>query len=342
MALTLDGATDVILIWLREIAKNTAQTRDAAMGRGTASGAAATREKPDESVFDRFAKRIEAAVGAGINYRLSQAQGLANRGFQGTVEQARYEHSMDQLGRQFAAVMSPILSGFTYAATEIERRFRGLNGRQQDGVMGGIVGAGIGARFGGVPGAVLGFGLGSAYMGGGSSTSAMTGAAAGAYLGFRAGGPIGALFGGVAGGASSAPGSYASERPSDYYERLRADGSSRFGAGASTGLASIAHLFTGGRAGAPPGGVAIGGALGARADAARRDVTPFSADPLAAGGTADLVQKALIRATAGAGAEEDGGPLKPLIDLGIRIVEILIAIATGTGVTVPRSAVDSR
>lgn len=341
MAHPLVPEFDLLRIWLQEVAKNTAQTRDAVMGRGSASAATGAREKPDESAFDRFAKRIEAAVGAGINYRLSQAQGLANRGFQGTVEQARYEYAMDMLGRQFAAVMSPVLNGFQYAAVEIERRFRGLSLGQQNAVMGGIVGAGIGARFGGVPGAVLGYGLGAAYMGGGSTTSAMTGAAAGAWLGYRTAGPVGALFGATAGAAGSAPGSYASERPSDYYARMRADGGTVFGAGFSTASESISRLFSGGREGAPPGGAAIGAAVGARADAARRDVTPFSADPLAAGGTADLIQKALIRTTAGADYAEDN-PLKPLIDLGIRAVEILLAIAGGAGVTVPRSAVDTR
>lgn len=205
---------------------------------------------------------------------------------------------------------------------------------QQNGIMGAVLGAGIGARFGGVPGALLGFTAGSAFMGGGSTTGAMTGAGAGAWLGFRTAGPVGALFGAVGGAAASAPRSYADEKPSEYYTRMREAGASKVGAVFSTGAEAVSRLFGGSTTpGAPP--------AAGPPPAPRREVTPFSADPLAAGGTADLIQKALIRATAGADFEENN-PMKPLIDIGIRAIEILIAIATSSGVAVPASAVEAR
>jgi len=332
VAVSIDTYFDILQSWLQEIAKNTAQTRDAVQGIAKNTTPSA-QQSAQQTQFERLASRLEKAVSSGVGQALGQARSLASRGFAGTVESARLDYAVEQLGRQFAAVMSPILNGFTYAAVEIERRFRGLNGAQQNGIMGGLIGAGIGARFGGLPGAALGFVAGSAFAGGGSTTGAMAGAGAGALLGFRAGGPIGALFGAVGGAAASAPVSYESERPSDYYSRLRTGGASRLGAAFSTGGEALSRLFSSGRPGAPPGPGA--------APPPRRDVTPFSADPLAAGGTADLIQKAMIRATAGADFAEDN-PMKPLVDIGIRLIEILIAIATGTGITVPASAVETR
>jgi hypothetical protein len=67
-------------------------------------------------------------------------------------------------------------------------------------------------------------------------------------------------------------------------------------------------------------------------------VTPYNAAQLEAGGTALQIQQAVIRTTAGAGAEE-AGPLKPIVDLLLVIIDALVSISRGGPVPEPRPTV---
>ena len=69
---------------------------------------------------------------------------------------------------------------------------------------------------------------------------------------------------------------------------------------------------------------------------ARRDATPLQMQN--AGDTAFRIQEAMIRTTAGAGFEGDGGPLKPVVDVLLKILDVLTQ-ASGAS---PRSATDAR
>jgi hypothetical protein len=324
---------DDLNAWLVQIAENTRRARDAAERRG-----AADDRSGGPPWVESLGRRLEGVLRTATAAGVGGAGALAARGFRGTVEAARMDYALEQLGRQFAAVMKPIMDGFAYAAAQVELRFRSLNGAQQNAVMGGIVGAGVGLRMGGLPGAMLGYAAGAAFMGGGGGAGQALGAAGGAWLGFRAGGIPGALLG-AAGGAVAGGGDY---------DLLRRRGASRgMAALGAAGLGSVDLVsFLGSPFGLTNEADRVrsdlrGGFLErhGRPGPPRRDVTPFSSESMAAGGTAELIQRALIRTTAGAGFEE-AGPLKPIIDLGIRVIEILLAIATGS--PVPRSAVDAR
>ena len=148
--------TDALLVWLREIAKNTAETRNAVMGRGGSAPSAAAQtdtgtrfERATEALARRFESAlarwqrtpVEGLVNSAFNTvtqkldqvagtLLNNARGLANRGFQGTLEGARFDYAMERLSRQFAAVMMPIMQGMTYFAEQIESRMRRMGGAE--------------------------------------------------------------------------------------------------------------------------------------------------------------------------------------------------------------------
>jgi hypothetical protein len=301
------------------------------------------KERSDKSTADpkqdwyieKLGKRLEGALASQLSSRLNQAQALANRGFSGTVEAARMDYAMEQLGKQFAAVMKPVMDALTYGAVQIEMRMRRMSGSDQNGLLGLAGGAAVGRMFGGTTGMLAGGLIGSALMGsGGDSTSGLMGAAVGGWAGFRASGgnPFAALGGAVVGGVSS----------TGDYGRFRASGSGRLTSALGAlgaGIADLSELLPG----VPEGGVAAwrrrsdrlygGGGSGA---APRRDVTPFQADMMDAGGTYFQIQKSMIRATAGADFE-DGGPLKPIIDGMIKVIELLGKIA-GVSFDEPLSA----
>jgi hypothetical protein len=331
-------STDILQSWLQKIAENTARMRDAMGINGGGGGGSTDKAREDgkqESRFEKLGKRIEQALASQVGARLAQAQGLANRGFGGTVEGARHDFAMEQLGRQFAAVMMPVMQAATYLATQIEQRMRMMNGGEQNRLMGGLLGAGIGMRYGPL-GAFAGGMLGMTAMDGGGTNDSLRGAAAGAYLGWRTGGPWGAAAGLFAGGVAGAPAHRGDERPFDYYDRLRREGSSRFGAVWATGMRAV-----GVRVGAvdeAPGGV-IGMGRRAATDA-HREVTPFTSQMEDPGATYMRAQEAMIRATAGAGFEADGGPLKPVVDALLMIFDLLASVVRteGGGAIAPAGA----
>jgi hypothetical protein len=53
-------------------------------------------------------------------------------------------------------------------------------------------------------------------------------------------------------------------------------------------------------------------------------------DMMEAGGTYFAAQKGVIRATTSGDYEEDGGPFKPLVNLGLEILDQLIRMSGGT------------
>lgn len=324
--------------WLLKIAEHTRMTREALEGKGPAAQA---QQKQQTTLFDRLGKRIEQGMAAAVAQKAGQAQQLANQGFQGTVEQARYDYAMEQLSKQFAAVMKPVLDGFTYAAVQIEQRMRKMGGSEQNRLMGGIVGAGIGLRYGGVPGALAGGFLGSALMGDNRDLSTgerLAAVGSAGFLGFRTAGAYGAV---AAAGAATIG-------TSSDYSRLRAGGQSR-----------VKATFSMIGMGAYDAGNAVFGGPGpskldvARAEfdkkmrprtgaAPRRDVTPFQAQMVGAGDTAMRIQEAMIRTTAGADFE-DGGPFKPFVDAILAKLDVLIGkLGPAYRGPEPRSAMESR
>lgn len=319
--------------WLVTLVQQTKRTNELLEGQARPN---ARGEQREDWRIEKMGKRLEQAIGSQLSSRLSQAQSIANRGFSGTVEQARMDYAMEQLGRQFAAVMKPVMDALTYGAAQIEMRMRRMSGSDQNSLLGMGLGAFAGRMMlGGLPGMLLGGAMGSAAMGGGSGDGALIGAGAGAMVGARAfGGRLGlpgAIAAGLAGAISSTPTSYEGERPSDYYSRLRGSGSTRLGAAFGTASESLSRLFSSGAPGSPP----TGGGGGAR-----RDVTPFQSDMMDAGGTYFAIQKAMIRATAGADFEEDNA-LKPIIDAMITMIELLGKIA-GVSFTDPASVTSTR
>ena len=293
---------------------------------------------------ERFGQsRVGQVLGAGATAFGAFAGNAARSGFSGTVEQARNDYARERLGRQFAGVMSPVLNAMTYATTEIERRMRGMGSAEQNRLMGAIVGGGLGMRYGPL-GAIAGAGLGALAMdgsGGAPSTSdRLMAIGAGAYAGYRIGGPVGAAAGAGAGAAAT----------SGDYRMMRDLGASRGLAALSS--ASFAAVDVVSAIGSPFGmtnpldDARLRGQLEVRRrqinrtapEEPRRDVTPFQTEMTEAGGLAGRIQQGIIRATAGAGFEEDGGPFKPLIDLGLKIYDVLALILLQAGGTVPPPA----
>lgn len=322
--------------WLIAIAEHTRRTREAVEGKTGGGPGNTPAARQQDAMFERLGRRIEIAMAGAVGSGYGQARALANRGFSGTVEQARFDYAMDQLARQMAAAMRPILDGMTYAAVQIERRMRTGGVGLQNAVMGGMVGAGAGYMLGGGPlGALGGAALGMGVFG----ENRGMGAAGGAMLGARLG-PYGAAVGAMAGAVASS---------SDYGD-LRRGGKSRveaaFGAlGMATFDAGFGAYRALGGTGTNPLDEARARFLatnprpGAGAAERPREVTPFQAQMGDAGSTYFRIQEAMVRTTAGADFE-DGGPFKPLIDLGLKILDQLIAMSGGT--PPPRSAADGR
>lgn len=320
--------------WLIAIAQHTRETKEAVQNRPSATGPQAAT---GGNWFDKLQGRIESAVARGLMTATGQARSLANRGFNGTTEQAANTYAMDMLAKQFAAVFKPVMDGATYLAVQVEKRMKMMNGTEQNRLFGAVVGAGLGYQFGGggprgiVGGALLGAGI----MG----ESTGMGAAGGALLGARFG-PVGAAVGAAVGTVAS----------SGDYTDLRRAGKSKFEAAfASIGMATFDlgySVYKGlGGSGANPLDEArkrfndSNPRPGSAEANKRRDVTPFQAEMGEAGSTAMRIQEAVIRSTAGA-AFEEAGPLKPVIDLGLRILDELIKL--GGGQPPPQSATAGR
>lgn len=361
MALPLETEIDYVKRWLEEIARNTAQSRDALLKRGGAGGkGVAADADPDGTRFERameaLGKRFESAlskwsrtpVEALVNASfdkgmqvlntatqtvLSTSRNFAQRGMQGTVEQAKLDYANEQLARQFAAIMAPLTGAMTYFSARVGGLMQGLNGEGQNRLLGMGIGAVAGGRAAGAGGAIAGGVLGPIAMRGdgtGGTGDMFMGAGAGAYLGFRAGGAYGAVAGTAAGAAAATPRSYVTERPSDYYDRMRAGGGSMVGSTLSTMAESLARPFRGATPGAPP-------PPGATPPTPRRDVTPFSAEMGDAGSAYFKAQTSAIRATAGADFE-DAGPLKPIVDMMVEIIKLLAKLANVELTEPPRGA----
>lgn len=352
--------------WLIAICEHTRETKEAVQrgaGKGgTAAGGgtpAAVREWPQhlDDLIEKMGKRIEGALSRGIGWGQGQVQSLRGRGMSGTLEAARLDYGMEQLGKQVAAIFLPVTQATGYLVSNIERRLRGLNGDGQDRAMGAVLGGGLGFRFGGPMGALAGAALGSAFMGSGSSTrDGLVGALGGAAIGFRSGGVPGAVVGaGV--GYVAGRGDYGELRKKGYSRGASAVGSVFAGGGdyadAMLGyFPASAPFYWGARATGWRGygdearaKVGIDAESLARANAppsGRRDVTPFSAEMTNAGDQHFAMQASMIRATAGPDFS-DGGPFQPFMDMLIRILDELMKIANpGYEPPAPRSSETAR
>lgn len=330
--------------WLAAVSQHTGETKDAlaAKKKGEEEGAAGRRIK-------EYAARLDGLLAAAGGSALGQAKTLERRGFGGTLEQERLNYSLDQLGRQFAAVMKPVTDAMTYAAVQIERRMRSMNGSEQNRLMGGIIGAGLGMRYGGVGGAIAGGMAGMLAMGGTTGRyDATMGAVTGAYLGFRAAGPVGAVAGAVGGATTGGGwGSYYRMYKRETSRDLWGDSFvSRSAAALAASGATVADAVSGGsiREHVTKTGrmtAADRAPSGAPASSPPRAVTPYSSEQLEVGGTASRIQQGIIRATAGAEYEEDN-PLKPIIDMMLEILDVLLRIQNPDYTPPPRSSGGAR
>jgi hypothetical protein len=359
----LESRLEVMTRWLEKVAENTAAIKNAAgKGGGAGSPGAAPGDPPGERferAMDALGKRFEGALqrwartpveklvnasfdkatqvlNTATNTVIGQGRGLVARGMSGTLEQAQNSFALDMLGRQLAAIFLPVTQGLTYLTNQMTMRLASLSGAGQDRIMGAGLGAIAGGHLGGPMGAVAGAAAGSMLMGGGGVGSwerTAAGAGVGAYVGGRLAGLPGAAGGAVVGAAGAA-----ADGIGGTYTDLRARGHSMLGAGARAGFAAMhdagptGFLRFGARAltgvDPPVGGRSL---VGLPADrpaapaAARREVTPFSADMTNAGEQHFQIQRQMIRATAGEGFE-DGGEFKWAADLLLKIIDILLKI----------------
>ncbi|QJX00304.1 hypothetical protein [Frigoriglobus tundricola] len=317
--------------WLIAITQHTRETKEAFQVQGERQ----KKQDAEPAWVDKLAKKFETFTTTIAARGLGQANALATKGFAGTVEQARYDFAMEQLGRQFAAVMSPVLNGMTYAAQQFEMRMRGWNGTEQNRVMGGVLGAGLGYKLGGLPGLLAGGAIGGA-VGGSLSSRFENDALGGAAAGPRPSAPVSA---GSARGSvppwvrpPAARKCVEGEKPSDYYKRERETGSSRLGAAWNTFGAELSAI--GGSAARTVGFDSDVGKPASRAEYEKsrakppepRTVTPYNPAMVGAGESYFKIQESVIRATAGAGAEENN-PLKPIIDGIGDIIKLLAKLA---------------
>lgn len=210
--------------------------------------------------------------------------GLARQGFHGTVEQARFDSEMTQLARELAGVMKPVMELMTKGAKAIRQQLQKLDQGGQDLVMGGLLLGGTAggalalrslARMGGFMGGAGGAAgtaasgaagsAGGGFFGGGRGMlrvgagvagagllthgaiekNPFTGIAGGAMLGWAVGGPVGAVAGGAIGAVASSENRREGEKPSAYYDRMRAAGHSKVGSTLMMGGEAISALFGG-------------------------------------------------------------------------------------------------
>lgn len=336
--------------WCIAIAMHTRLTHEALeKGTGGLAGAslsAANAQSRSLKMFDATVGRLERALSNQTASLAARAQGLASRGMQGTVENAQQDYAMEQLSKQLAAVFKPVTQALTYGASKLAQTFQRMDGAQQNRMLGLFGGATLGGMMGGARGALAGAVLGPMGMdaitgngGAGGWAGGMAGGAAGALLGYTQGGLPGAAVGAGAGGFLGAGGP-------GVYSELRSRGYSKVGAGARSAMAAIYDLGPGGFL-ADATEMATGtrlpitgrGMVGLsaprpRSPDPRRDVTPFSAEMGEAGGLHFKLQTDVVRATAGP-HWEDGGPLKPFMDVLLDILRALMGIATSSGVTLP-------
>jgi hypothetical protein len=203
----------------------------------------------DTLANSRAARAAVGVAGAGAALGVS--------GFSGTVEWNRLRLEIELVSRELAGAFRPAVEWATRAMNQLRMKMEGMSERQQNGLLLGglalgglatlgLARAGIGAvGLGGAARAIGGLGAaGGALAAHGLMTdNPMTAGLGGAAIGWRVGGPIGALALGTASAAAAAPAHRPGERPFDYYDRMRGEGASRFGAGFATGARAIATLF---------------------------------------------------------------------------------------------------
>lgn len=303
----------------------------AAQGRGPAGAPGGSRQSENEkqvNVLREGFRRVESAVSRVGLAGLGGVTALAAKGFQNTYAGARLGYETDRLSRQLAAVFQPVVQAMTYLSAKLADGLGRIDLQAQNRLMNGVLGATAGLFLGGPRAALVGGVLGTiAGPGSGSGRNdALLGAAAGAYAGFRVGGAAGALIGGAAGAALAGP-------------RDRLDAALTGGlAGAGLGLllGGPLGLLIGGAAGAA-GGALLGpdpgdGLAAVAGRGPRREApVPFSAAEEEAGGAARRFQEVIARMNPDGTLTEDAGPLKPIVDALLTIIELLAKIA---GVTV--------
>lgn len=171
----------------------------------------------------------------------------------GTVEWNRLRLEIELISRELAGAFKPAVEYTTRALTQLRQGMEGMSKQQQNLLLlGGLI---LGGSAIGLSRVGLGLGAGALALGAsrGSPAAVWAGMAGGAALGFKFGGPIGAGIGTAAGAAIGAPRHEGSERPFDYWRRLRGGGSDMATATAAMLGRSVAVLF-GGTPATPGGG----------------------------------------------------------------------------------------
>src|SRR5437764_487222 len=103
---------------------------DRAAGRGLTGGATGG-DKGSEGLgkaVGEFGRKVDRLVGGLTARAAAITTGLAARGFSGTVEQAGMSFAMEQLGRQIAAVFSPVVQGLTWLTNRMTMRLAAASG----------------------------------------------------------------------------------------------------------------------------------------------------------------------------------------------------------------------
>lgn len=305
-----------------------AQIAAAVRGQGGALGGNNQRSRSEdqktEGILREGFRRVESAVTRIGTGALATTSALAARGFSGTYESYRLGFEMDRLSRQLAAVMQPFMQAMTYMTRKLADGMAGMSLGSQNRLMGGVLGASVGYALGG-PRMALGGGFLGAGLAGGDS---VTGGIGGAIIGSRLG-PLGAAAGYAIGSVSS----------SGDYGRLRGEGNSKLASIFGSGVGALTDL---GYSVFGPKGLGLSDApnpmdeirreadarAGKAPEGKRREApVPFSAAEEEMGGAARRFQEVIARIAPDGTMSEDAGPLKPIVDALLMIIELLGRIA---------------
>jgi hypothetical protein len=272
--------------------------------------------------------RVGGAIGLGVTGVAGVGVGLARQGFEGTVEQARFQAEQQRIAREMAGVFKPVMELFTRGARGIRQQLERTTEAEQNALMIGTAVAGTAGgfmamravastigMFAGAPaaaqfrGMALRGGVGMAGAGlatyGIATNNTPVGAAGGAMTGFAVGGPMGALVGGAAGAAASSPGVRPGENVPQYYSRMRQEGSTVVGASLDVVGAALGKLWKG----------VVGGREEGGPDASRRAVTLAGGGFEATGSAYDRLSAGIERVEGETPARADSlAPLRIAIE----------------------------
>lgn len=279
--------------------------------------------------FQALARPHLQTLGVAAGVGAAATMGMVRGGFSGTAEWQAFTYQWERLQRQLAAIAIPVFEKIGSVVGRVAGWFERLDGRQQDQLMKvGLLTVGVVALAGAVRmatvvlGAFAGVARAAATVMGASAAASTATAAGGAAAagaaavgGLAATGAAGAGRGGLLALGKGAlklalPVALAAgvaEEATDkdgFYEMERRRGTSELGSAFAALGHTALNLVT---FGYHAERLRERGELAAPEKSPRRDVTPFGNSLLEAGGTAQLIQQELLRASV-ARREEAEGP----------------------------------